>query len=633
MTASADIRGTTSPASSPPALTDVLRDLFGFPAFRAHQEPVIRALLAARDAFVVMPTGGGKSLCYQLPAHLLEGTCVVVSPLISLMKDQVDAATATGLRAAYLNSALWPWEQNEVSHHLLRGGLDLLYVSPERLAMPQFLATLARIRLSFFAVDEAHCISEWGHDFRPDYLGLATLTERFPGTPIAAFTATATPRVQEDIIDKLRLRSPLLVRASFNRPNLFYRIRPKVNPAKQILSFVRKHAGQAGIIYRTTRRSVEETATQLRDHGVRAVAYHAGLEDRERAANQEAFNRDEVDVVVATIAFGMGIDKSNVRYVLHADLPRSLEGYYQETGRAGRDGEPAECFLLLGFGDIPKLRYFNEQIPEEAERKHANRCLAAMVSFATVYACRRKQLLSYFDEVYSPPSCGACDVCAGEVESVDATRDAQIVMSAIVRTGQRFGMGHVIDVVAGASTERIHALGHDRIKTYGIGADRPRHHWRLVLDHLIAQGLVAQSGKEYPTLSVRPTARDVLGGAVPFFVSISRDRVPARQSTPSPGAPIAAGAQDADLFEVLRGLRRRLAGELGVPPYVVFSDRTLREMAALRPACDAELLGVTGVGQRKLEQFGMAFLEAIAAFVAGRRTAPPALPPPASGGR
>ena len=354
---------------------EVLKDVFGFRSFLPNQEEIVRAILARQDAFVVMPTGGGKSLCYQLPAHVMDGTCMVISPLISLMKDQVDAAIETGLRASFLNSSLSASMKRQVEADLADGKLDLIYVSPERFAMPEFIAALKRVQLSFVAIDEAHCISEWGHDFRPDYLNLSTIVQEFPDVPVAAFTATATHKVQEDIVTKIGLRSPHTVRASFNRPNLFYKVIPKLKPAGQILRFVRNHAGEAGIVYRTTRKSVEQTANMLTKHGIKALPYHAGLADAVRVKNQDAFNKDEVDVIVATIAFGMGIDKSNVRYVMHGDLPKNMESYYQETGRSGRDGEPAHCLLLFGYGDIPKIRFFIDQTQDEDERKHAIKCL------------------------------------------------------------------------------------------------------------------------------------------------------------------------------------------------------------------------------------------------------------------
>lgn len=605
-----NLQSDASPAAAD-AVRRVLRDVFGFASFMPNQESIIRTILDRRDAFVVMPTGGGKSLCYQLPAHIMSGTCLVISPLISLMKDQVDAAVATGLRAALLNSSLDVARKRAVESRLRAGDLDLLYVSPERFAMPDFIALLKQVELAFVAIDEAHCVSEWGHDFRPDYLNLASLVTTFPEVAITAFTATATQRVQTDIVSKLALRSPHVVRASFNRPNLFYKVVPKQKPGDQILRFVRMHSGEAGIVYRTTRKSVEQTADLLVRHGIKALPYHAGLDDARRIGNQEAFNRDDVEVIVATIAFGMGIDKSNVRYVLHGDLPKNIESYYQETGRAGRDGDPARCLLLFGYGDIPKIRYFIDPMPDEREREHALRALNDMVRYASLHVCRRKQLLTYFGESYtgaSDPRC--CDICAGEVDCVEATRDAQIVLSAIVRTGNRFGINHIIAVVTGNATDRIRRLGHDRIKTFGAGQDRDARHWRLLIDHLLAQDLIRQTTGDYPVLQLAPNAGSVLFEG--REVTMLKTRRPPAGRTRRP--PVAAGPADQGLFEALRALRRRLAAAQGVPPYVIFSDRTLHEMARARPATETDLLDISGIGAHRLTRYGAPFLKVIREF-------------------
>jgi ATP-dependent DNA helicase RecQ len=599
----------------------VLRDVFGFSSFLPNQEDIIRTILARRDAFVVMPTGGGKSLCYQLPARILGGMCMVISPLISLMKDQVDAAVETGLRAAFLNSSLSAPAKRRVEADLAAGNLDLLYVSPERFAMPEFLARLQRVNLAFVAIDEAHCISEWGHDFRPDYLHLSTIVQQFPHVPVAAFTATATHKVQQDIVAKLGLRSPHVVRASFNRPNLFYQVIPKQGPGEQILRFVSARAGQAGIIYRTTRKDVELTAAMLTRRGIRALPYHAGLDDEERGRNQDAFNRDEVDVMVATIAFGMGIDKSNVRYVLHADLPKNIESYYQETGRSGRDGEPAHCLLLFGYGDIPKIRFFIDRIAEDAERTSALRCLNDMVHYATVHACRRAQLLRYFGEAWPPPGgdpaaarsspAACCDICAGLVESVDATEDAQIVLSAMVRTGERFGIQHVLSVVTGEATDRIRQCGHDRIKTFGAGRHLDKRHWKLVIDNLLAQHLLEQTPGEYPVLKLQPASREVLFGG--RAVRIQKPRKAAGRR-PKRAATAGAGPHNEELFDQLRRVRKELASQQNLPPYIIFNDRTLQEMARFQPVTAEQLLLITGVGETRLARYGRPFMEAILRF-------------------
>src|SRR4030066_519573 len=395
---------------------DTLKTIFGFQSFRPNQESIIKNILDGRDVFAVMPTGGGKSLCYQLPATVMHGTAVVISPLISLMKDQVDAAVENGIQAAFMNSSMDADEVSDVYRMLKYNKIRLLYIAPERFAMPHFLERLKTAAISLFAIDEAHCISEWGHDFRPDYLGLSLIPEMFPGVPVAAFTATATQRVQDDIIKKIGLRKPHIVRASFNRPNLFYEVKGKSRVESQILGFLRDRPGESGIIYRTTRDSVMETADFLKSKGIAALPYHAGLSTAERKKNQEAFNRDEVQVIVATIAFGMGIDKSTLRFVIHADLPKNIEAYYQETGRAGRDGEPARCLLFFGRGDIPKIRYFIDRIPGDAERAAAMENLNRMAGFASHNVCRRRKLLGYFGERYPEENCGACDICAGNIE-------------------------------------------------------------------------------------------------------------------------------------------------------------------------------------------------------------------------
>ena len=602
-------------------LFEALKSLFGFGSFRPNQEDIVRAILAGRDVFAVMPTGGGKSLCYQLPAHLLPGTCIVISPLISLMKDQVDAALGTGLHAEFLNSSLSGVARSAVLGRLLSGELDLLYVAPERFAMDTFLGRLAAARLCLFAVDEAHCISEWGHDFRPDYLSLSRITEHFPGVPVAAFTATATQRVQQDTIERLHLRDPYRVRASFDRPNLFYQVVGKDRVDRQILSFLQDRPGESGIVYRTTRDSVETTAAFLTERGIGALPYHAGLGSEVRKANQEAFNRDEVSVVVATIAFGMGIDKSNVRFVLHGDLPKNMEGYYQETGRAGRDGEPAHCRLFFGRGDIPRIRYFIDQMENDAERAIALGKLKEMVQYATVNVCRRRQVLGYFGEELDGDNCGTCDVCAGGAEKVDATTEAQIVLSAIVRTDQRFGAGHIVDVVTGSDTQKIRDFRHERIKTYGAGKDKPKRTWRRIIDDLLAQQCLCLGDSRFPILQLTPRGYEVLFGKRTFEVLKPREpKRPARAA-----AAGRAGAEpieyDAGLFEALRAVRRRLAVEQNVPPYVVFSDRTLHEMAHSCPATDTEMRGITGVGEVKLARYGQAFLEAVRSYLA--RHSPP----------
>jgi ATP-dependent DNA helicase RecQ len=572
------------------AVSDTLKKTFGFQGFRPHQEEIIQSILHHKDVFAVMPTGGGKSLCYQLPARIMKGTTVVISPLISLMKDQVDAALENGISAAFINSSLARGETASVYRRLKSNSLDLLYIAPERFAMTGFLETLQTIPLSLFAIDEAHCISEWGHDFRPDYLSLSNITKTFPDIPVAAFTATATARVQSDIITKLGLRSPLTVR---------------------ILQFLGKHAGNPGIIYRTTRDSVSALAEMLKAKGIKALPYHAGLTQEERKAHQEAFNRDEVQVIVATIAFGMGIDKSNVRFVIHADLPKNMEGYYQETGRAGRDGEPADCVLFFGRGDIPKIKYFIDQIADDKERSIVLEKLNQMVRYASHNVCRRRNLLAYFGEHYEDDNCGACDICSGTAVKVDITIDAQKLMSAISRTGQRFGVTHIVDIVSGADTKRIRDLGHEKIKTYGAGRDRDKNHWRFIADELLAQEAIEQDGDRYPVLKLTEKGKKILFGG--GNVNALKREEP--QKKRSARADIEFDTYDEVLFEKLRTLRKGLADEQHVPPYIIFSDKTLHDMCRYYPATASDMSLISGVGDVKLEHYGNDFIKTIKTYL------------------
>ena len=594
-------------------LHGALARVFGYTAFRPHQIEIVKGILGGHDSLSIMPTGGGKSLCFQLPSHLMDGVCVVISPLISLMKDQVDAACANGLRAAALNSSLSPGGHRAVREALASGELDLLYISPERLSAPGFWDALASWPVSFFAVDEAHCISQWGHDFRPDYLALSGLVERFPQCPVAAFTATATPEVERDILSRLGLREPRLIRASFDRPNLFYHVLPKEEPHAQLLSFLGGHEGESGIVYRSTRRKVEETAAFLQKKGVKAEAYHAGLPDAERMRVQEAFRRDECPVVVATVAFGMGIDKPDVRFVAHLDLPKNVEGYYQETGRAGRDGDPAHCLLLYSAADMAQLLYFARQTEDEEQRSIAEKHAYAMLEYAERNQCRRKALLSYFGEDFEEPNCGGCDVCTGEIQEEDYTIEAQKALSAMVRSGCRFGRVLIMDILMGADNRRIRETGFQHLPTYGVGKDRTRRFWKYLIDALTRQGLAAIEGEEYPYLRVTETGWETLRGA-PFRALRIVETRARRNRAERDGA-----SQDMDvddtLFQLLRAERRRLAEAAQVPPYVVFHDRALREMAAGKPASREAMLGIAGVGERKLAQYGDAFLAVIERYI------------------
>jgi ATP-dependent DNA helicase RecQ len=592
------------------AVLETLRTVFGFESFRPNQESIIESILRGRDVFAVMPTGGGKSLCFQLPARMMDGVAVIISPLISLMKDQVDAARENGIPAAFMNSSMTAQEISGVYRILKQNAVKLLYIAPERFAMPHFLETLKTFPISLFAIDEAHCVSEWGHDFRPDYLSLSLIPKEFPNVPVAAFTATATKKVQEDIIERIGLRRPFSVRASFNRENLFYEVKQKSRVESQILDFLMAHHGESGIIYRTTRDSVMETADFLATKGIRALPYHAGLPPEQRNKNQEAFNRDEANVIVATIAFGMGIDKSNVRFVLHADLPKNIEGYYQETGRAGRDGEPAHCLLFFGRGDIPKIRYFIDRTEDEGERSIALQKLKQTVDYASHNVCRRKHLLAFFGECYPGDNCGGCDICTGSVEQIDVTADAQIIMSAISRTQQRFGIGHVIDIVTGADTKRIRELKHNEIKTYGAGKHKDKKHWRFLVDEFLAQDMIRQEGDPYPVLKLTQKGLDVLYGGEEAKALKREESVKTKA-----GRAGDSGHYDKALFERLRSLRKKMAEEHQVPPYIIFSDKTLHEMCRHFPLTLPEMRRISGVGDAKLERYGEAFASEVKKYL------------------
>jgi len=598
-----------------PDTKKALRETFGFDSFRPHQGELVNGLVEGKDVFGVMPTGGGKSLCYQLPGVMAEGCGVVVSPLIALMKDQVDSARGNGIRAACVNSSQSMEDRREASRAYRAGELDLLYLAPERLAAA---GTLDRLREcpsggpAFFAIDEAHCLSEWGHDFRPDYLFLGELRGAFPDTPIGAFTATATPKVAADIEARLHLREGVRVRASFDRANLRYEVRQKRDWESQLVEFVRARAGQSGIIYRTSRKSVEGTAALLRTNGIEAAAYHAGMEGAERSRVQDAFIRDDVGIIVATVAFGMGIDKPDVRFVVHGDLPKNIESYYQETGRAGRDGDPADCLLLYSPGDGVKLRSFLDEIADEEERLRTLALLREMERFAATPSCRRRALLGYFGEKLAGENCGNCDFCAGEYEEVKGTRDAQMVLSAMARTGERFGSGHICDVVAGANTEKIRTNGHETLKTWGMGRDRPKRHWRVVLDQLVAQGMVVLEGDRFPVPKLTSGAWSLMKGEGEFVYHEDRRKEPERG-----GARVRDEIDcDPGLFAHLREFRKEMADEEGVPPYVLFSDRVLRYLTAVMPMVADELLRIPGIGSHKTEVYGPRFLTALQEYLA-----------------
>ena len=610
------------PASSAPAdprALDVLHTVFGYSAFRGDQAEIVSTVVGGGDALVLMPTGGGKSLCYQVPSLVREGVGVVVSPLIALMQDQVDALSALGVKAGFLNSTQ-SWEQRrEVEAAFVDGTLDLLYLAPERLRVPETLALLDRGDVALFAIDEAHCVSQWGHDFRPDYLGLSILHERWPTVPRIALTATATETTHREIASRLQLEDARHFVASFDRPNIQYRIASKNNPRAQLLELLRtEHPGDAGIVYCLSRNSVEQTAEHLVAQGIPALPYHAGLPAHVRAANQSKFLREDGIVMVATIAFGMGIDKPDVRFVAHLDLPKSVEGYYQETGRAGRDGQPSTAWLAYGLQDVVQQRRMIDQSEGDATHKRAlSAHLDAMLALCETVECRRVQLLSYFGEQSS--ACGNCDTCLAPPETWDGTVAAQKLLSTVVRLerdrGQRYGAGHLVDILLGKETPRVTQLGHTSLSTFGIGSDLSDGEWRGVVRQLLARGLLGVDGEGYGTLQLTADSAELLSGAREVRFRREAPKA-ARTRTRSAGKGQAKAAVDLDdtaaaVFERLRAWRAATAKEAGVPAYVVFHDATLRDIAVLRPTTTDELGTVSGVGAAKLEKFGDGVLEAV----------------------
>ena len=600
-----------------PLMRDLLKTHFGYDDFLPLQERIVASVLEGKDTLVLMPTGGGKSLCYQLPALCLDGLTLVVSPLIALMKDQVDALKANGLAAALINSTLAPDEVRRIRTEALAGRLKILYVAPERLALGGFRAFLERLDVSLIAVDEAHCISEWGHDFRPEYRNLKALRHLKPDVPVIGLTATATQRVREDIIGELALRDCRLFVSSLNRPNLQYIVRPKRRAYEELLGLLDRHRDEAAIIYRFSRKDTESLARRLSGDGVKALPYHAGLDPEIRRSTHERFVRDQVSVIVATIAFGMGIDKPDVRLVVHYDMPKSVEGYYQETGRAGRDGLPSECVFFYSQADRIKHDYFIKKLESPAERENAREKLMQVVELAELTTCRRRFLLNYFGEESSAEECGACDVCLGSratdsdagtsaPEAFDATEIAQKILSAVARTDQRFGAGHISLVLRGSRAKRVLELGHDRLRVYGIVRDFTDFDIKELVDGLIERGLLAKQAGEYPVLAVTDAGWHFLE---------SRDSVslpdPRQGHRDGPTGPARPERYDVDLFDKLRATRRQLAAEMGVPPYVVFGDAALQQMAHFLPQSAESFLRISGVGDSKLARFGDRFLTVI----------------------
>ncbi len=591
------------------AALNTLRQVFGYESFRGPQEAIIQQLLAGGDALVIMPTGGGKSLCYQIPALLREGCAIVVSPLIALMQDQVEALEQLGVRAAYLNSTLSPEASNAIETAWLNDQLDLLYVAPERLLQPRMLELLEQLTPALFAIDEAHCVSQWGHDFREDYLLLSTLHERFPAVPRIALTATADGRTRQEIAQRLKLEDAEHFIASFDRPNISYRIALKDNPRSQLLRFLRdEQQNNAGIVYCLSRKRVEETARWLQTQGFNALPYHAGLPAHTREEHQRQFLRNDGVIIVATIAFGMGIDKPDVRFVAHLDLPKTVEAYYQETGRAGRDGEPADAWLVYGLQDVIMLRQMLQQSQgTDRHKQEEQHRLNAMLGLCEITTCRRQTLLGYFGETLPEP-CGNCDNCLNPVETWDGTEAAQMALSAVYRTGQRFGVNHLIDVLRGTENDKIFQNDHHHLPTFGVGQALDAKRWRSVFRQLVARGYLSVDMARFGALVLQHSAREVLRGEV--TVALRQDPKTRRgnQTTKT----VLPEHIDIALWEALRDCRRRLAEDQGIPPYIVFHDRTLQEICSLRPKTIEEFAAISGVGERKCAKYAEAFLAVVA---------------------
>ncbi len=615
------------------SLATLLKQSFGYDAFRPLQREIMDASLAGKDVVAILPTGAGKSLCFQLPALAREGVTLVISPLIALMKDQVDALTASGVAATFLNSSILGSEAARRRSGLENGQYKLLYAAPERVMMQSFITDLQRWNVTAIAVDEAHCISEWGHDFRPEYRQLAQLRDHLPGVPFLALTATATEQVRGDMVRQLHLHEPEIFLASFNRPNLSYTILPKSKSTRQVYEFIRERPNDAGIVYVQSRKSAESLAAALTAEGVKAVAYHAGLEQEDRARNQEAFICDEARVVCATIAFGMGINKPDVRYVIHADLPKNIEGYYQETGRAGRDSLPADCLLLYSRGDLIRNLKFLDEMTDAKAAEIAARQMRLMADYAEASECRRAALLDYFGETWPGDNCGGCDICLQPREQWDATTQAQKLLSCIYRIKQKggfaTGLNHVVEVLAGANTEKIRKWYHDQLSTYGIGKDTPREEWAALGRQLIRAGHITASADNFQTLTLSKQGLAALMNRTPILLT----RSPVVANTSSAKVSRAGTIMcDEGLFAQLRALRKRLADERAVPPYVIFGDTSLRHMCRSYPQSDRAFLDIPGVGNQKLADYGAVFMHEIKTWLASNPAqtfANEAPPPPA----
>lgn len=589
---------------------EILSNVFGYSEFRLQQREIIQAVINGKDAFVLMPTGGGKSLCYQIPALYLNGVAVVVSPLISLMKDQVDALRLNGVKAEYYNSSLTGNEARQIISRLHNDDIDLLYVAPERLMHADFIGMLQNISLSLIAIDEAHCVSQWGHDFRPEYVQLGSLRCVFPAVPVVALTATADLQTRKDIIERLCLFDATTFISSFDRPNIHYAVVDKHKPKEQLLNFLSEHHGGSGIVYALSRKRVDEITKMLVDAKINAASYHAGLSDKVRSQVQNKFLNDDIQVVVATVAFGMGIDKPNVRFVFHYDLPKNIESYYQETGRAGRDGLPADAMLLFGYGDIAIARGLIEKGSNQEQKRIEIHKLNAMVSYAEPLTCRRRALLAYFGEV-SAVDCGNCDICLNPPDKYDATEDAQKLLSCVYRVQQRYGAKHIIDVLRGSHNQRILDLGHDKLSTYGIGSDKKQDEWGCLVRQLVHLGYLYQDVENYSVLKLTEMSRKVLTGKEILFLARLRVKTSVKKELKKRALDL---DYDHVLMDRLRILRKKIAKDDSVPPYVVFSDSTLMEMAFYLPTHEQSMLKMNGVGKHKMDKYGSRFIEEILAY-------------------
>ena len=601
----------------------VLNSVFGYDQFRPHQAEIIDDLIAGKDCFVLMPTGGGKSLCYQIPALIRPGVAIVVSPLIALMEDQVSTLINLGIKAAFLNSSQTPSEAQRVLHQLHHHQLDLLYVAPERLMASGFIQQLQSLRLSLFAIDEAHCVSQWGHQFRPEYRQIGQLRPLFSQVPFIALTATADQTTQQDILVQLHLQNPQIHIGSFDRPNIFYRVQEKQKPMQQLLTFLKNHSNESGIIYALSRKRVEQVAQALQEKGINAQAYHAGLSAEIRQKVHQQFIRDEIEVVVATVAFGMGIDKPNVRFVVHYDLPKNIEGYYQETGRAGRDGLPSEALLLFSLQDIVTAKFFIEQIEDEDQRRLETFKLQSMIQFAEAQTCRRNVLLNYFGQPSQTP-CGHCDICLNPPKLFDGKIDAQKALSCVYRLNQSFGVQYVIEVLRGQNNERIRKNNHQTLSTYGIGQAYSTHEWHSIFRQLIHLGYLYPDPTHYHVLRLTPAAKPLLKGEIELQLALpQKQKEQKNQKSRRSSQKAMLTEQETELFEALRQVRREIAQAADIPAYQVLGDAALIEMAQKCPQTDEELLAINGVGEVKLAKFGFEFLYCLRQFKTSQNSPPP----------